>query len=175
MTVRRSICAVALVLAGSVMTSGGAWAQAVGTSPPDSAPAAPRPEDLRALADLLAKPEIQAWLRNPTLPNPAATQPDGPSLQEAVSDQVDAARSQLRELVETAPEMPQELAQARRTLMNDLRQRPIPAILLPVLFFAALGSLCEWLYWRTTGGVRRRINVRWAVMTDARVSIVSFR
>jgi small-conductance mechanosensitive channel len=171
---RRSICAVVLVLAGLTMSAGWAQAQSGPAPAAQSAPAAPKPEDLRALADLLAKPEIQAWLRNPT-PTAAPSDAAVTSLQEAVSDQVDAARTQLREIAEIAPEMPEDLAQARRTLMNDLRQRPIPAILLPVLFFAALGSLCEWLYWRTTGGVRRGINVRWAETPAARVRGVGFR
>ena len=176
MIVRRSICVASLLaLAGLTAGAGGAQAQSGESPAAQSAPAQPKPEDLRALADLLAKPEIQAWLRNPTAAPPAATEAEGPSLQKAVSDQVSAARTQLREIAETAPEMGHELAQARQTLMNDLQERPIPAILLPVVLFAALGWLCEWLYWRTTGGVRRRINVRWAETPAARLRGVGFR
>src|SRR5215475_768365 len=164
------ICAAfALDLHPAAAQSGEASPPAPNSTPP------PKPEDLRALADLLAKPEIQDWLRNPNLAAPSPAEPSAPSLHEAVSGEIDDARTQLRELAETVPEMPQELAQARRALMSDLQQRPIPAILLPVLFFAALGSLCEWLYWRTTGGIRRSINVRWAETPSARLRGVGFR
>jgi small-conductance mechanosensitive channel len=169
------IFAVLSILVGLAVNAERACAQSSEAPPAQSAPTPPQPEDLRALADLLAKPEIQAWLRNPAPPAPAQDSAQEPTLQEAVSDQVDAARTQLREIAETAPEMPQDLAQARRTLMNVLQQRPLPAILLPVLLFAALGSLCEWIYWRTTGGLRLRINVRWAETPAARVRGVAFR
>src|SRR5262245_16511406 len=117
MIVRRLALAWLVVVAAFVLDLSPAAAQS-GEAPsvaPDSAPP-PKPEDLRALADLLAKPEIQSWLRNPNLAATSPTEEAKPSLHEAVSGEIDDARTQLRELAETVPEMPQALAQARRTL-----------------------------------------------------------
>lgn len=173
MIVCRLVFACLIVIAVLALDIGPAAAQSGGAAAAE--PSAPKPEDLRALADLLAKPEIQAWLRNPTAVSPEPAKDSTPSLQLTVSNQVNAARSQFEELVKTAPEMPRELAQARLVLMDDLRARPILAILLPFLFFACLGLLLEWIYWRTTGGLRRVINVRWAETPSARMRGVVFR
>jgi len=152
-----------------------ATAQSTEAPAAEANPAPPRREDLRALADLLGKPEIQAWLRSQESAAATPIETPKPSLHEAVSSEIDAARDRLRELAETAPQMPEELAQARRSLMNELRDRPVLVVLMPVLFFATLGFLLEWVYWRTTGGIRARIKARWADTPSARIRGVGFR
>jgi small-conductance mechanosensitive channel len=173
----RWVCGLLMVI-GSMLASGGTIAQSTAptaeTASAEAKLASPNPEDLRALADLLAKPEIQAWLRDPrTVLQEGARA--GPTLHEAVSGQVDAARQELQELAKAAPDMPRELAEARRTLMEELRRRPVLAILIPVLIFAVLGAGCEWLYWRFSGGLRERIRRRWAETPAARLRGVTYR
>src|SRR5919106_4226024 len=87
--------------------------------------AAPSPEELRSLAELLRDPAIQAWLeaqagQAQAPAQPAASEPE--AAHHAMASQVDATRAFLRGLVAALPQLPGELAGAWRTLAGDMQQ-----------------------------------------------------
>ncbi|WGF89955.1 mechanosensitive ion channel family protein [Marinivivus vitaminiproducens] len=124
----------------------------------------PVPQDVRALTDLLRKPEIQAWLQAETEgTEPAQTQADdleaGPmtgemAMQESVASYVDGTRAFVRELVAEAPELPDELEALGMTVSQEFSRRGLSEIVLLLAVFALVGFGVEWLFWWSTGRFR---------------------
>ncbi len=126
-------------------------------------PAAPSPEQLRTLAQLLRDPGVQAWLQAQAERTPSAAT-DAPaaagepaSAQAMMVSQLDAMRAFLRELVAAVWTLPDELGRAWSTFTAERAawggQRPIVL----VAMFAALGFGLEGLLWWATTGFRERM------------------
>jgi moderate conductance mechanosensitive channel len=124
-------------------------------------PATPSPDELRALAELLRDPAIQAWLEaqagQPQAPaQPGASEPE--SARRAMASHLDMVRSFLRQLVAAIPQLPGELSLAWQTLAGDMMQeRGALSVALLLIVFAALGFGLEWLFWWATSGFRQRM------------------
>jgi hypothetical protein len=169
-----------IVLIGLV-TSGQTLAQR--TEPGDQEQrtvAEPSREELRALADLLRRPAIQAWLQvqaedMPTRSKELAEAGKLPNAQQTISGSLDAMRASLRTLVAAVPTLPAELARARASLMGELREQGVFAIVLPLGFFAALGFGLEWLFWWATSGFRRRLVASSLETVEGRLRTVGLR
>ncbi|HYD04578.1 MAG TPA: hypothetical protein VEC60_02585, partial [Reyranella sp.] len=133
----------------------------------------PAPEDLKTLDTLLAKPEIRAWLegRMAEPPKPPADE----SLGAAISGQLDSAREHIQEMAATAPQLPSELNSVRKRLVDQLQNRLIFAIGIPVLLFIALGFGIERLFHVLTGTLRRRIRAKWLDTPVGRLRVIGLR
>ncbi len=120
--------------------------------------AAPPPEDLRQLIDLLQRPDIQAWLQSQAEQGPIQPQNsvDATNAREIIVGQLNSARSFVHAMATAIPTLPAELNQARVALMTEMRQQGSFAAILPLVFFAMLGFGLEWLYRRATTGFRNR-------------------
>ena len=112
---RRMLLLIALL--PGLLAVGPAAAQVV--APPATAvAAAPSPEQLRDLAELLRDPDIQAWLQAqaeagaPATAAPAAAEPSMMMMHQAMAGRLDAMRGFLRELVAAGPRLPDELGRA---------------------------------------------------------------
>ena len=149
---RRMLCWL-IILAG-LLAAGPTFAQQ---------PAAPSPEQLRTLAQLLRDPGVQAWLQAQAERTPSAAT-DAPaaagepaSAQAMMVSQLDAMRAFLRELVAAVWTLPDELGRAWSTFTAERAawggQRPIVL----VAMFAALGFGLEGLLWWATTGFRERM------------------
>jgi small-conductance mechanosensitive channel len=124
-------------------------------------PAAPSPDKLRELAELLRDPGIQAWLEEragtpPAAADATAERAGGPgNTQQMMASRLDAMRAFLRELAAAVPTLPEELGQALSFLYLEAGGRGRVFILLAI--FAALGFGLEWLFWWATRGFRQRM------------------
>ena len=119
------------------------------------------PERVRALAELLRDPGVQAWLRaqidRPTTPPPATAAPVAETPQRAVAARIEMVRTFMGELAAAAPRLPGELSQAWSRLSNEMEARGPLRILGLLAVFAALGFGLEWLFWWATGNLRQRM------------------
>ena len=148
---RRLLCL--LIMLAGLLAAGPALAQT----------AAPSPEQLRTLADLLRDPAMQAWLQaQAERPSPEAARlpaavSERADAQAMMVGQLDAMRAFLRDLVAAAPTLPDELHRAWSTFAAERAawggQRPIVLIAM----FVALGFGLEWLLRWASTGVRRRL------------------
>jgi small-conductance mechanosensitive channel len=148
-----------------------ASAQPASTSPPLATPSA---KDLRALADLLDKPDIRAWLTARS--NLAALPPPrSESASQIIGGRLDAARAALRQLVAAIPDLPAQLGTVRATLMRELEERGALGLFGPLAAFAVLGALAEALFWRGTPRLRSRITALPVETVEDRLRAVSWR
>jgi hypothetical protein len=121
-------------------------------------PATPSPQELKALAELLRDPAIQAWLQAQADGAPAVVQPSEPtSTRHAMVGRLDSVRAFLSGLVAAVPRLPGELDGAWRMLAGDMQERTALDVALLLAVFAALGFGLEWLFWWATTGFRERM------------------
>src|SRR5690606_26289880 len=167
--VMRRLLPVLLALAGVLIAAPGLLAQ----------PAEPEPQELRALAELLRDPAIQAWLQAQADGAPAEATPaaadGGATAHQMMAGRIDAMRAFLGELAAAAPTLPAEIGRAwavlaaERAADGGLR----PVVLLGV--FAALGFGLEWLFWWATTGFRQRLIASGMATVRERLRAVAMR
>jgi hypothetical protein len=124
--------------------------------PASAQPAAPSPEQLRTLADLLRSPAMRAWLQaqaEGTPPNAAQTpqatsEPAG--AQAMMVGRLDSMRAFLRDLVAAVPTLPDELHRAWTAFEAERQawdgQRPIVLIAILVALGLGLERLMWWAF-----------------------------
>jgi moderate conductance mechanosensitive channel len=129
--------------------------------PASAQPAEPSPEQVRALAELLRDPAIQAWLQTQAAAVPpataVATTNEPAAMHQAMAGRVDAIRAFLRDLVAAVPILPVELGRAWTKVAAEREDRGGPRVVLLLAGFAALGFGLEWLFWWATTGFRERM------------------
>jgi moderate conductance mechanosensitive channel len=154
-----------------------AVAQPASGGPPSAAPVPPAPEDLRALADLLDKPDIRAWLRSQPdgAAAPPSPQPSAQSASQMIGSRIDAARAALRRLAGAIPDLPAQLGIVGATLKREMDAHGAIGLLGPLVGFAILGSLAEALFKRTTKVMRERIIVHPLDTLEQRVHALAWR
>jgi len=120
--------------------------------------AAASPEDIRALAELLAKPNVQAWLKS-TAQTSTAVPPPPPSEGAArfLGSIVDSGRASLRRLAAAVPRLPEQFSIISHTLAVEFRDRGVLGLLAPLAVFGLLGALAEAAFRRASAGLQRRI------------------
>jgi small-conductance mechanosensitive channel len=145
-----------------------ALADTAGTTP--AAPALePSAGELRAFADLLRDPKIQAWVQAQaaasssssgaagtatTTPAPAA---EAATTQQLLAGQLTAVRAFLGDLTAALPTIPAELSHAWLILYLEFEDRGLLSVLVLILTFVGTGIGLEWLFWWATTGFRRRM------------------
>jgi small-conductance mechanosensitive channel len=148
----------------------------VSAQPANGAPlATPPPQDLRALADLLDKPEIRAWLRARANSAGAAPRPRSESAAQMIGSRLDATRASLRRLAAAIPDLPAQLGIVWATLTSELRQHGALGLVGALAGFAVLGTLADALFWRGTGGLRDRITALPVETAEDRLRAVAWR
>jgi hypothetical protein len=143
-----------------------------------SAPAAqvtvPSPDELRVLANLLSKPDMQAWLKERA---DLSTSPpsNAPSASEVIGSYLRAARASLRRLMAAVPDLVDQLRIIRATLVQEFTQYGPLTVIGLLLAFVLLGTLAEILFWLVTAGIRRRIAELPVDTTEARLQAIVTR
>jgi small-conductance mechanosensitive channel len=151
-----------------------ACAQPAATGAPSSP--SPAPDDLRALSDLLKKPSIRTWLDAQShAPAAAAGEAEPASMLQAMASDLDAARAFLRALAAGLPDLPAQLGTVRATVMAEAQERGLLALVGPLLAFAALGYLVQFLFWRATAGLRGQIIAIPVDMVEQRLRAIGWR
>jgi moderate conductance mechanosensitive channel len=148
-----------LVLGAALLGQGGApVAHAAAPAPAAATDAAPAPEQVRALIDLLGDPQVRDWLREqvaePAVEADATPEAD---VMEFAEGRLEAIRSQLHALAAAVPRLPSALAAAWAMLERDLSETEIFGALLLIGAFVGLGFGAQWLYWVLTGAALRHI------------------
>lgn len=139
---------------------------------PAPIPENPRPEDLRALSDLLERPGLRAWLeregtRAADIP-PAAPEP-------MRGRHLDAARDVLRDLAAGVPRLPGEVAGMRGRLMAEAGDRGLPAAAGLILAFAGLGFAAQAVFRHLSGDLRRRMEALPVATVEERLAATGWR
>lgn len=135
-------------------------------------PENPRPEDLRALSDLLDRPGVRAWLEREG--TRAADAP--PAAPEPMRGRhLDAARDVLRDLAAGVPRLPGEVAAMRGRLMAEAGDRGLPAAAGLILAFAGLGFAAQAVFRRLSGDLRRRMEALPVATVEERLAATGWR
>lgn len=123
-----------------------------GKMPDDASPR------VRLLLDLLADPEVRAWLEKRTAdkPKPEPSTSDA-SLASLLTGQVARVRAQVQGMIAAAPGLPDEVGRAFDILRLEFEERGAVELLLLIGAFAALGYGAAWLFWWRTERVRQWI------------------
>jgi moderate conductance mechanosensitive channel len=151
--------AVLMVLGAALLGLGGApVARAAEPAPVAATEAAPPPEQVRALIELLNDPQVRDWLRE-RLAEPSAEAAATPEadVMGFAEGRLEAIRRELHALAAAAPRLPSALAAAWRMLEGDLSQTGVLGALALVGAFVGLGFGAQWLYWMLTGAALRHI------------------
>ncbi|MGE0420814.1 MAG: mechanosensitive ion channel domain-containing protein [Reyranellaceae bacterium] len=119
-----------------------------GKAPDDASPR------VRLLIDLLADPEVRAWLEKRAADKPKPPPTSDASLSSVVTEQMARVRAQIRGMSAAAPELPDELGRAFDILRLEFEERGAVHVLLLIAAFAALGYGAAWLFWWRTERVR---------------------
>jgi small-conductance mechanosensitive channel len=122
--------------------------------------AQPVPIKVQQALDLLADPEVAAWLKaNARAPEtaPAETVATPSTPWQSVSGWLEQKQANLGRLRDVLPNLPSEVHRVARQLGQDMSGRSFVEMLLLVGAFVGLGLGLEWLYWRATAGLRSRI------------------
>ena len=126
-----------------------AWAQ---TAAP-ATPAAPPPEKLSQLIELLSDPAIKDWVvkqaQSPAVPAEPASK-SGAMEESAVSAMLAHIKSHLERLAAAVTRLPQEFERARDIMMLEFADRGLIGIFLLIAIFVAVGAaLSQLAHWRT--------------------------
>ena len=121
--------------------------------------AEPNPDDLRNLAELLRKPDIQAWLEAQAAAPPPEAPREGPAVgtQATLAENLEEARGFVRELGAAIPTLPGQLEQAWGRVAGEIQERGPLSIVLLLAIFAGLGFGLEWLFMRATTAIRQTV------------------
>jgi hypothetical protein len=142
--------AVLMVLGAALLGLGGApVARAAEPAPVAATEAAPPPEQVRALIELLGDPQVRDWLREqlaePSQPAVGQPAPMEVGTMGIAERRLEAIRGQLHAMAAAIPRLPSALAAAWTTLERDLSQTGIFWTLLLVGAFVGLGFGAQWL------------------------------
>ncbi|MBB4188589.1 small-conductance mechanosensitive channel [Sinorhizobium terangae] len=142
-----------------------------------SGAAAPPPEDLRRLVDLLQRPDIQGWLQSQTGNRPVEAQSsvEATNASEMIVGRLNAARAFIHDMATAIPTLPAELDRARVALMTEMREQGPFAAILSMVFFVTLGFGLEWFYWYATAGLRKRLIAAHLDTVDDRLRVAGLR
>ncbi len=126
-----------------------AWAQ---TAAPTT-PAAPPPEKLSQLIELLSDPAIKDWVvkqaQSPAVQAEPASK-SGAMEESAVSATLTHIKSHLERLAAAVTRLPQEFERARDIMMLEFADRGLIGIFLLIAIFVAVGAaLSQLAHWRT--------------------------
>jgi small-conductance mechanosensitive channel len=154
--------AVLVVLGAALLGPGGMpVARAAEPAPVATTQAAPPPEQVRALIELLGDPQVRDWLREqiaepgqPAVGQPAPMEMGAMGMAER---RLEAIRGQLHAMIAAIPRLPSALAAAWATLERDLSETGVFWALLLIGAFVGLGLGAQWLYWVLTGPALRHI------------------
>lgn len=150
----------------------------------------PAPSDVRALADLLRKPEIQAWLQAEAAGGPAAPVVDerppsgapmsGPmsgemAMQQSVAGYLDRTRAFAGELIAALPRLPTEVERVASTVSGEFAEYGLTEIALLLVAFALLGFGVEWLFWWATARFRNAMIASPVDTVGSRVRAIALR
>ena len=157
--------AVLMLLGAAFLGQGGApVARAAEPAPVAAIEAAPPPEQVRALIELLGDPKVWNWLREqlaepsqPAVGHPAPMEMGTMGIAER---RLEAIRGQLHAMAAAIPRLPSALAAAWATLERDLSEAGIFWAILRVGAFGALGFGAQWLYRALTGPAAARPSPR---------------
>ncbi len=133
----------------ALLVAFGASAAAQKAKTPDDA--SPR---VRMLLDLLADPEVRAWLEKRAADKPKPPPPSDASLSSVVTEQMARVRVQIQGMSAAAPELPDELDKAFDILRLEFEKRGAFHLILLISSFAALGYGAAWVFWWRTERVR---------------------
>jgi small-conductance mechanosensitive channel len=140
---------------------GATLARAAEPAPVSAIEAAPAPEQVRALVELLGDPEVREWLRGQLAePGQPAVGPPSPIEMGAMGlaeRRLETIRAQLRAMAAAIPRAPAALAAAWATLERDLSETGIFSALLLIGTFVGLGFGAQGVYWLLTGRALRHI------------------
>ena len=157
----------ALIIACGAMLPGLVAAQTAG----------PNPDDLRTLAELLRKPDIQAWLEAQAAPPPPEAASDVPQVgtQATLAENLQEARGFVRELAAAIPTVPGQLQQAWGRVAGEIQERGPFSIVLLLVIFAGLGFGLEWLFMRATTSIRQTVIAAGVATVEQRLRAVWMR
>jgi small-conductance mechanosensitive channel len=144
----------------------------VAAQPTPVAPATvPSPDELRTLANLLSKPEIQAWLKERAdQSRPPITNVQSAS--DVIGSYLSGARMSLQRLMAAVSDLHDQLKIIRATLVQEFdRYGPLTLIGL-LIAFVLFGTCAEILFWVATTGIRRRIAELPVDTTEARLQAI---
>jgi hypothetical protein len=122
------------------------------------------PEDIRALAEFLAKPEIPTWLKaNASSFALMVARPEPASASQILGSYLSVARSSLRPLVTAIPNLPAQLTIVRATLASELRTYGAPMVFGPLVWFHVLGTVARLIAARgfdlvRVGGINQKLS-----------------
>ncbi|HUK11337.1 MAG TPA: mechanosensitive ion channel family protein [Stellaceae bacterium] len=118
-------------------------------------PAQDQPAKVRELLDLLADPQVQAWIKTEAAPKSGSTEAAAGAeqqLEEHFSGRIGEVRDHIAAVIAAIPALPSQFARAFENL-NRERQGHFP-IVVYVAVFLALGFGVEWLFLRMTARIR---------------------
>ena len=129
--------------------------------PPAATGEAPLPPKVHDLLILLDDPTVRGWIEQQRNIGKTPAEPPTEQAETVASDllasRITAAREHLRSLVMALPTLPDELQRVGDRLFRELRAAGDVGVLLLLAGFAALGFGFEWLFARTTAGLRRHV------------------
>ncbi len=131
-----------------MLACGSLTAHAAGDAPP---------EKVRDLLQILADPQVQAWLEQQRAAVSAAPKLAPPGGDAMMAGQIDGIRAHLASVAAAAPKVPAALAEVLKRLRGEMDAHGVGSVFLLVAVFAALGFGMERLFWLVSGGVRKRI------------------
>ncbi len=158
----------ALLLVGGVRVLPVAAAE---TTPAPAEGTAATPVQVQELLKLLADPAVQGWIAKheaaPPSSEPAATSSGASSdmagmggamgLQEQMGNRLSGIRDHLQGVVAAVPRLPADFGRAHAIIMDSLSGSGLGRIVMLVALFVGMGFLVEWIFWRTSAGLRTRI------------------
>lgn len=140
-------------------------------------PAAP-PAPVQDLLRLLEDPAVQSWLRSQreaAPPAAAVPAPDGGIVEGAgfVAARIAELRAHVAGLA--AADLGAEAMRIRALLAPELERQGLIAVLALVLLSVGAGMAAEWIFWRLSGGFRKRIIARQLDSAVDRIQAVGMR
>ncbi|MCP5149626.1 MAG: mechanosensitive ion channel family protein [Ectothiorhodospiraceae bacterium] len=170
--------ALVLVLGGGSARAAGAVFPGLPVPATAEAPAEPpSPEQIRALADLLADDRVATWLRRQAeragLESSATAAPSTP--QAWLRDHLASVEGRLRLVATAWRDAPRELDELAGAWSAAMGEGETLRSLVYVVVFLVIGAGVEWLFWRYAGGFRRRIEADAARGVDASVRCTAIR
>jgi small-conductance mechanosensitive channel len=147
-----------------------------------AAAAPPPPAPVQDLLRLLEDPAVQSWLRSQRegMPAPAPATPAAPSLETGLAQGtglIAAGIAEIRAHVAglAAADLGGEAARLGAVLAPELERLGLIAVLALFLTSVGAGMAAEWVYWRLSAGLRKRIIARQLDSPADRVQAVAMR
>jgi small-conductance mechanosensitive channel len=140
--------------------------------------AAPPPAPVQDLLRLLEDPAVQSWLRSQREAGPPAA--ISPAPESGIVDGAGFVAMRIAELRAhvaglVAADLGAEAARIGALLAPELQRQGLIAVLALVLMSIGAGLAVEWIFWRLSGGFRKRIIARQLDSTVDRIQVVGMR